>query len=705
MVLFNLDIYVIIRIILFVVIIFIYLAPFLILKKLKVNSYISIIATIWYIYGGGNTLTINFISYGMMPYLISVIITAFFILNIIFMDFKTKRDVFPFYFSKKDMKYLKRGYIKRDISNIFLLSMIILFNFTTIIFLLFFLIIFITARTVSYRDNKEIIMNILRYLSEISVMAGLITAFWLIPSIFIQYPNMGTLPNNLIFSQGYGELVVVDIIHREQFIIISFFILIASIILTEKLKTKLIEFDRIPNNNNNNYNNNNLQSIRNKIYMLAILTFSILIFVTLLPHIDITILWGINSYRYYVFFEIFLPVTFIYVYFYYIPQLLRIRHKEEKLKVATVERKSKINEVNMKRRLIKYIRVNIIKPITKKRLKRNFISFLFIVLVIVNTFLMFWNATRLSAQESKLDYALEGPDYKFYPHKYTIEGPYVDELFNWLENNIELFSNKLNPINKTRILFENSGEEGALRLGGHILGPIALKYNVSFIGGYLSHFWYKYAPETSFHDGLIFGIPAENITREYFLERCKELNIEYIISWTTRSHNFFYELLNKTNPDLELLHQIGDFNIYRLKSPSRSWIFTLSENNNGDLVYNNSPQISGLNWRENLISFKLSNVTYLTNIYFSMHDFPNWHIYINNKEVKKLKNSRNFIEFQIPKDLNLNQLNIRIIWKESIYEYLGWVISCISISLIILSMNYNVRANVYKFWNQKLQKR
>jgi hypothetical protein len=674
---FGINLQIGIRILLFGTFIFNILTPHLIIKTLKIPSIFGPIATFWYTYGAGNTLWVNFLSYGMIAYCLSYTFTAILFARLIKIDFSKKLHVFPFSIGPTINENIKKSDLSRDFVNILLLCSIILFNFTTFIYFAFYLVFFILFHMYK-RDFKSIIKNMVSYLIKIGIWMVLLTSFWLIPSIIIQYQYMGSIQHNLIFSVQHAIVVINDLISRGWTSIQAYFILTSLYIIIQFIFNHFIQTNKIIKQSKfQNIQQFPLNQIQVKINYTILITLTTFIFVLLTPYLNMDILSGINSYRYYVFFECFLPVfaclVILYVYYFIRSLIARIKPDVENKRETT----------NDHRNLRK-------SPVSKKNLSLVIVfSLITIIPVLYSTNLFFYNITPSAPEKNTLDFAIVSKGTEFYPFSYVRWEPGYLDLIEWIKSNTD---------SSTRILMENSGEEGGLRLGGHSLGLVALWTEREFIGGYISHYWYEEANESAFQDSKLFGMNISEISTEYALEQCLKFNIEYIIAWSDSSLNFFNEWNRTIHSELVEMGNVSWFYLYKIVNPLHSWVFSESS----------YPEIKNMIRTQQHTNFILTNVTEDDIVYYSLHDFYNWHIYVNGTEVSKINNKDKLMAFKVPNAVKTSDYSIQIIWEVSSIEIGSNILSMLSMIVFFTSLIGSIHTfylNIIKRINRRLFKR
>ena len=145
---FGIETQISIRIILFLTLTLVSITPYIIARILKLNPFLSLICVLWFVFGAGDSLWINFLNYGMLAYSISFIFSSILLAKIAKLDFTKEMDVFPFIFGNKKPKIsinVTKKNFKRDFEIIVLFSLVVLFNFTTYFFFIYFLFLYMIS--------------------------------------------------------------------------------------------------------------------------------------------------------------------------------------------------------------------------------------------------------------------------------------------------------------------------------------------------------------------------------------------------------------------------------------------------------------------------------------------------------------------------------------------------------------------------------
>jgi hypothetical protein len=84
------------------------------------------------------------------------------------------------------------------------------------------------------------------------------------------------------------------------------------------------------------------------------------------------------------------------------------------------------------------------------------------------------------------------------------------------------------------------------------------------------------------------------------------------------------------------------------------------------------------------ISFKITElITTPTGIILSFHDYPNWQVFINGQSVPKKENKLGLLEFIIEPEYKEIILEITVLWKRTVVEIVGDLISSLTFIVCI----------------------
>ncbi len=150
-------------------------------------------------------------------------------------------------------------------------------------------------------------------------------------------------------------------------------------------------------------------------------------------------------------------------------------------------------------------------------------------------------------------------------------------------------------------------------------------------------------------------------------------NIQYVVVWDSAAKYFF---TNETQLTPVILND--KYTIFIYPNATRSFIYDPTQ----------SLIITNFSMAQNLITFSLQNYTAGETIVYSLHDYVDWNVDINGTSVPKVSNSYGLISFTIPKDANLNTLNISIVWTSNPIEIGSNWLSFITMCVVIVAPIY-----------------
>ncbi|MHA1821297.1 MAG: hypothetical protein ACTSU2_11935 [Promethearchaeota archaeon] len=515
------------------------------------------------------------------------------------------------------------------------------------------------------------IKNLIYYLLIILILAGCLVAFWGVPNLLIQYKYVLFPHNESVFS--FETSMSFFKYYKTQYIWLFLINCIIALILFDNYSLKIFKFKKnmsskrfgaimssqfqfahnsntdaiksTPNDKQKQAPYSDIHNIHRTIYIALISEF----FVFIMPFAHIHQFLGVNSVRYFTFFELLAPVLLVI----YIEKL--IDYIKADLKKLILFHKYKVKSaINLKMLLNKDIRIKII------------------TLLIIFLLFIFRYSKSLAIHDNFGFGFLNNYSDLNYPNRNTFK-PEVVDMINWI---------KTNTTPDNRILIENSGEESDFIYGAAITALLPELTNRSFIGGYLTHFWFKFAKNNTCKEKQAFGVPFEQMNISFFENKLKFFNIRPIIVWSQDAKNF----LNSYPDKFEFMVNFSQIFIYIYKYPSNTYVFPHSNNN-----YFN---YSLLEFSSNHIKIRLQNISKGDYIVISLHNYYNWFVKCNNSPPQRTDPNSEYLTYSFNADYDL--VYLEFIWKTSNIEIISNLTSIFAISFIFSMIIYSKLRNLKK---------
>jgi hypothetical protein len=607
------------KIVLFGVMVLTGILPYCFIRGRQKSEFAGISASLW-IWVGSNSLWLNLITYGMIPFLLSVDLSMIFLYYLSTIDF-----------SKKTENYRSK---KRN-SLAILLAIIALINYMAIILLAVAVIGYMLIKIIEERKITTTFKHLLIFLIKLVSISLLLISFWIIPTIFIQFNYVQFNENTYVFS--YANSINFMVLYLEN----NVYTILAILIITTFLVIK-------------NWKNSTVGMIT--LTMLLGIFFGFVI-----PFFHISFLLGINSMRYLAYFEL---AAAIIIGFYVESVILKFKNLKRTL--HSKSRKISTDEKNL-------------KPI-----KRQILIGIMIICV------LYIDLTPIPLSGMTFRYPLMG-EYQYR------DGELIYDDLNytqWDKEDLDLIEwIKANTTKESRILMQCSGDDSSLTVsGGHTLSYFAQITDRYYANGHLDHFWYKFSTNSTFLDENLFGTHLTSIWAQDLEKYFVIYNIEYVIVWSEVAKTIFGSI-GSPNNILDEEHIQNRYNIYRYNNASKSFVYN-------ELKTNQSIAITDFSMEQSQISFKLSEYQKNRTIVYSLHDFPNWQVYINSQKISKIDHELGLISFKIPQTYNSTIL-IEIIWETSTIEIVSNILSIITFLGFIF---FQPGINYYKKKKQNQEK-
>jgi len=246
--------------------------------------------------------------------------------------------------------------------------------------------------------------------------------------------------------------------------------------------------------------------------------------------------------------------------------------------------------------------------------------------------------------------------------KYTELDPEDQKIIEWL---------RANSSRDSRILFQSSGDLSKFQLShGHNIINIALDSNRSLATGFSVELFWNYSMASNYIDETLYGKQVQNYTIEELLFLFQMYNIEFIIIWSQNSTVYWNSLTLSTN-QIQIVYSTNKYTVYQYTNATRSYIIA-------DPAFNVHP-ISKSNTS---VEFLIEGTSNNQEIVYSLHDYPNWQVYINNEKVEKLYDTLGLIRFKLSENSNDNY-KVEIKWEKLPFENFGDILSIISLISLI----------------------
>jgi hypothetical protein len=532
----------------------------------------------------------NIVQYGMIPYFIAVQIAIFYIFYVDILDFST------------GLPFLS----KSQIIATFLLFFSVFINFMAIIFLGIVYTLKILLLFSQYKKKAAICRNILKFFSMNIIGAIFLYAFWLFPTIFIQFQYVEFNYDSEIFSHQNSIEQTIIYFKNNAIVIGSIGLIFIILILLKKIKRD------------------------NSIVQIFLISFAVPL---ILPFLNIPFISGINTYRFLIFFE-FSSAVILGIFTNIVIKSILAKRNHPKIRLFSKNQMQLIGEIIL-------------------------IGMSFVQLTPIFPFSSNIRGGLFNEQNS--------PDGQILCNDEISDwGPDEKMLYQWILNNTD---------KESRILLQNSGENYKFRFGpGHGLSYFAYLTDRYYATGDLDHFWYNNSQKSMFINDILFGKNLVDYNYTQLELYFKMYNIEYIIVWSNTAVNFFDETCVSTT-DLIYIGSLNSYHIYRYERTSRSFVIS-SDPDIIVLKIKNLPEYK---------QFLLQNISGPLEITYSLHDFPNWHIYVNGIEIQKSLHALNLIHFKLPEQIESNVI-ITIIWEKEPIEVFFYWISFLSAIFFLLAL-------------------
>ncbi|MHA1818930.1 MAG: hypothetical protein ACTSVC_00540, partial [Promethearchaeota archaeon] len=366
--------------------------------------------------------------------------------------------------------------------------MVILYSAAFIVFNLIIRLInrykstdYITKETKYYYFKRKIIVFII-----VAIASIILASFWLFPVIFIQFGYTSFNTRNTVFSFSSSiQDTQYYLILNSPGIIINVLLNVLVFIYIYRVKGKNQRFGQ--SKLGKIINATFLNSKKLNVYKFFLMLLLLSIFFTLLaPLLKIYILWGINSLRYFVFFEISLAFLLGFT---------------GDLFLA----------------ILKYLKLNrrINQNIGSARTLRTHKIYAYATLSII--ILSYFGVMPFINWKFTYRYSLTRADYSNWNtfigrntatsvYSYYNNGlfsTYISDDHNytdWSDEDLDMISWIINNTDKTsRILFQISGDKSGLLVGGgHTLMYLSYITDRYYATGIIPHFWFKYTINSTF---------------------------------------------------------------------------------------------------------------------------------------------------------------------------------------------------------------
>jgi len=521
---------------------------------------------------------------------------------------------------------------RKDLAILILFAGSAIINYMAIIFAgaaLFVYLIYL------YFTQKDSYKNYAIYCIKLTIVSLLLISFWIVPTVFgdlsqVQFDTGAKISTNIGFFKFLNEYFTRNILWIIWLPIIS-------VIFVWYLRKSKKGID----------------------FMLAFSFYFAMVIVFLVPLLKIPIVFGVYPLRYLFFFEITASIL--------IASVIDIEERIKEIKQVIKKIKYKINTGSDR--------------LEKENVILKSIAAIFLIILAFGNLLPFRNPVD---NFQGFVYGLYRYDNPWNPESedFSVMDSDLKDLVEWITGNTD---------NESRILFQDSGEETRHEINkGHNLGLIALYTQRYYANGHLSHDWYKYSANSTFLDDYLFGIHLNDTDNSFIYQKMETFNVEYIITWSKLANDTFNSVGNQTG-NIELIKEVGKFNIFKILNCSRNYA---------------NAQIENLIWNPNKISFNLNSNTTTNTIVFKTHDFPNWNIFVNGIQVEKsnkISNPDNLIMFDLPeKSLDEDKIEVEIVWKVSAIENVSVMVSICTLIGVILYYNKDRVINmITKMINRK----
>jgi len=241
------------------------------------------------------------------------------------------------------------------------------------------------------------------------------------------------------------------------------------------------------------------------------------------------------------------------------------------------------------------------------------------------------------------------------------------QLMDWIESNTNLSS---------RILYELSGDMSKFRMsGGHNILYFAMKTNRFYSVGFSHPFIHNYHDQSNYMEGILFEKNISEYTYGELYSYSILYNFKYIICWSNISIAKFLDFTLEQG-NFSLITTIQDYYIFEIINSTNNYVISSASGNITEFLYS-----------QDEIKFvfeqSVSQDEKTNDLIISLHDYPNWVVYINGSREPKVKNTHGLIQISLSR-YNSIRFNILIKWELTNVELISNFTSIASIVFVIL---------------------
>ena len=468
------------------------LIPYHLVQRRTQHGIGGFFAAVWFLFAN-NSQNLWVLHYGMLSYVLAAYVAFYYLMLL------EERD-----FSKENSMNLFRT--KQDYLRLILFVFVIFVNYMASILIGAVMGIYF-IKCYFQKHHKYYFF----YCLKLTVVSVLITAVWLLPTIFIQFPQVAFPGDASVFAIELSiEMMKYYTRYNVFWVVVSGVAAIFLLIYREK---------------------------ENKPYFIPIIIIFLGYFAAYgLPSLNLTLFSGINSLRYLVFLEITAAFCFGCL---INPDLIK----------KTIKKTKRL--YNSEKDTLFFLYAN------------HTLALCLIILGSLNL------APGTPAYQT-----YRGPVYQVYQFAdttyetqmeldYTSMEPELSDVIDWI---------KENTTKTSRILFQDSGDESGLEInGGHNLCLIALYTDRYYANGYLDHFWYKHSENSTFLADNFYGKSIQELSIDFVEDRLIVHNIEFIIVWSESGQNWFSQA-SEEQSSLQAVADFDKYQIYQFKNAPQTFI-------------------------------------------------------------------------------------------------------------------------------------